>query len=151
MLIDTTPFAGKLPHYVAVCITKFDDNRVSQAAKDIGVRFSTKDSGDQTGALDADSDAALSFLWNLNGKSGGGEQVIRVLEQNFYPERIRYFVTSAVGFQGSPTRQASGPEDFRDAPQDKESHYVRAGRPVRPINVAEPLLWLSQQLTRISS
>lgn len=143
-LVDDPQFDGKLPHYLAVCITKFDEEDVFWLAQDWG--FNSRDPSFPFDVRRVYDEVARSFLWRLGRESGGGERVIRILEQHFKPERIRYFVMSAVGFHASPTRD--GFLLAQNVLRDTASHQARVRGTVHPINVAEPLLWLSEQLAR---
>ena len=74
-----------------------------------------------------------------------------LLEHYFHPKRIKYFVTSSIGFYALILRPAGLTVPISTMLSSGEGKYgcgsVR-GR-VRPINVIEPLLWLAQQrLTR---
>jgi hypothetical protein len=137
---------GRLPHYVAVCITKFDDDRVLGSAERLGMLMT--DPGDRFGfPRVADSDAR-EFLLRLAelSLSGTAHVLPGLLERTFRPERIRYFVTSAIGFHVG-FRNVYDPGDSQNViSDDLPPGPARIRGNVRPINAAEPLLWLCEQL-----
>ena len=112
-------FDGVLPHHVAVCVTKFDEPRVLATARRMGVV--TTDPEDPYGfprVRDGDARRVFAKLCN-----GDGEMVLNTMDRTFRRDRVRYFVTSAIGFPADPG-------------------------PVNPINVAEPVLWLAEQIAK---
>ena len=144
---DAPDFDGRLPHHVAVCVTKFDDPRVYKTAESL--RMLVWDEHDPLGFPRVHGSDARSLMHSLCkvSRNGTGEVVPQLLEQYFHPDRISYFVTSAVGFMVSKrTRMFDG--------QDTENVYrIESGEslvrgPVNPVNVVEPMLWLVDQLTQ---
>jgi hypothetical protein len=139
---------GRLPHYVAVCITKFDDISVYEAARKLRI---------------VEFDAALPELPQVPdeyalelfrrlvrlSKGDAADLVLPMLRQTFREDRIRFFVTSAIGFFIDPDYGVFDPEDYqnhiprevRDAPD-----HIRGG--IYPINVIEPVLWLGRNVLR---
>jgi hypothetical protein len=95
-----------------------------------------------------DEDAA-DFLRRLCRLSPGGtgELAISALENHFWPERIKVFVTSAIGFH---VNQLTSEFDHNDRanyyPDAADPRITRIRGAIFPINVAEPLLWLGDQL-----
>lgn len=136
------PPGSKLPHYVAVCITKFDDPEVYRFARMNG--FRTQDEDDPYMFPRVHSDDAESFFRELcNSDMSDADLICNGLENFFHPERVRYFVTSAIGFylKGGRFRE----DDHENAiTQDGE---VRIRGQIHPINVLEPILWLGQSVT----
>jgi hypothetical protein len=147
LLAGAPDFDGKLPHYVAVCVTKFDELPVLETARELGLL--TIDDDDPYGFPRVPEDDARQLFERLCEVSatGSGEMVLRTLENFFRPERIRFFVTSAVGFHVS---ERTGRFDLDDPqnllPDANGAHQTRVRGPVRPINVVEPVLWLSEQV-----
>ena len=132
---------GRLPHYVAVCVTKFDELRMMETAR----RFRMIDY-DERGVPRVPDSEAREFLVRLCAQfpTRDPELILTKLERAFHPDRVKYFVTSAIGFYVNPRTGRCDPEDF-------QNHLpAQAGRPpqirgdVFPINVAEPILWLAQ-------
>jgi hypothetical protein len=138
---------GKLPHHVAVCITKFDEIKVFETARKLDLLMA-EDADPYGFPRVADDDARELFtkLCEVSG-SGNGDMVANLLEQYFRPDRIRYFVTSAIGFFVDPRFRVYDPDDPQNLlPDDGAPGQVRVRGPVHPINVVEPLLWLSRQM-----
>jgi hypothetical protein len=71
------------------------------------------------------------------------------LERCFRPERIKYFVTSSVGFYTDPRSRIFNPDDSqnvtRGGEQSQGMRFTGIRGSIHPINVAEPLLWLTRQ------
>jgi hypothetical protein len=133
----------KLPHYVAVCITKFDHPDVYGFARRHNFRTYRDDDPYQFPRVH--SRDAEEFFREL-GKStdiSDADLICNALGQFFEPERIRYFVTSAIGFYCNGAR-------FRE--EDRDNTIEQSGGPpmvrgqIYPINVLEPILWLGQNI-----
>jgi hypothetical protein len=96
-----------------------------------------------------DSDAR-EFFTNLCkvSKSGMADLVLTTLEQHFQPERIKFFVSSAVGFYLDPISGIYDPENYQNLlPDPDEPDKTRIRGAIHPINVVEPMIWLGTQLT----
>lgn len=143
-----TPAAGRLPHRVAVCITKFDELRVFESAR----RLAVSTIGDDVEGLPQVPDyEAREFFAQLCEVSGTGkaEMLVNIFERYFIPERVRYFVTSAIGFYVDPRIGRFDPDDPQNVLAGEEfadSKGTRIRGPVRPVNVVEPILWLASAL-----
>ncbi len=139
-----------LPHYVAVCITKFDEIPVFRTAEKLGLLMA--DPADPLGlprVADEDARELFARLCEVS-HSGTADMVLNTLEQHFRPERIKYFVTSAVGFYVDPRKGAYDPDDIQNLLPDSnhpEKPWIRGT--VHPINVMEPLLWLGKKLAGV--
>ena len=147
-MIDSPEFSdGLLPHYVAVCVTKFDEIRVFRTAEKLNLLMA--DPADPLGLPRvADEDARELFVQLCNvSQSGNADMVHKTLEQHFRPERIKYFVTSAIGFYVDPRKGVYDPDDIQNLlPDTNNPNMPRIRGAVHPINVMEPLLWLGLQL-----
>jgi hypothetical protein len=146
---DDPLFTGRLPHHVAVCVTKFDQLPVFEAAR--RKRLLTVDPDDPVGIPRVDDDDARTLFEVLLevSSSGTGESVLNTLERYFDRSRIQYFVTSAVGFYIDPHTRRFDPEDPQNLlPDGNATHQDRVRGAVRPINVIEPVLWLSEQVAQ---
>lgn len=151
LLAGSPDFDGRLPHHVAVCVTKFDEVRVFEVARQLGLV--TTDQEDLYGFPRVPDDEARLLLTKLCEASdtGTGDLVVKLLEQHFRPERIKYFVTSAIGFYTNPRTRVFDKDDPQNLlPDDKAPKRLRIRGPVHPINVVEPVLWLSERLTDLS-
>jgi hypothetical protein len=138
------PAGRRLPHYVAVCVTKFDDPVVYQFARDNGY-LSYRDD-DPAMLPRVHPNQAEQFMRHLfQGLPASDiDLVAGGLRQYFYPDRIRYFISSSVGFFVGPSGYFQE-DDFRNVAQDQNGGYVIRGA-VRPVNIAEPLMWLGERL-----
>jgi hypothetical protein len=139
-----TPGAGhRLPHYVAVCITKFDHPDVYGFARLNGFRVYDEDDTYLFPRVhDDDANRFFKDFCRTSPRSEA-EMVCSALEGYFHTSRVRFFVTSAIGFYlGASSR-------FRDDdPQNSEDINGVAtirGR-IYPINVLEPIMWLGQRV-----
>jgi hypothetical protein len=144
----------RLKQYVAVCMSKFDDHHVFRSAERMGlVSYSSRDPYGFPRVADASARRFLQELCRL-APSETAELAISTLEKSFLPARIRYFVTSAIGFHlDRRTRKFNreDPSNYQDYLLDDGSGAKRVRGSVYPINVAEPLVWLNEQLAKPSS
>ncbi|MGD0241207.1 MAG: hypothetical protein ABSB59_12890 [Streptosporangiaceae bacterium] len=143
------PPGERLSHHVAVCVTKFDDPDVYCFARDNGYRFyHSKDEHMFPRVSDGDAERFLHELCHGYSKSDI-ELVSSALGKYFYPERVRYFITSAVGFYINGEGQFQD-EDYQNVleqpggPGQEPTYKIRGA--VHPINVVEPLLWLGESV-----
>lgn len=139
-------FDGKLPHHLAVCVTKLDDPRVFQTASELGMLI--PDGNSRWGfprVHETDARALFHSLGEIS-RSGNGQAVPRLLERFFRPERINYYVTSAVGFMVNKRTRRFDPRDTENVYRTASGAPLVRG-PVHPINVVEPVLWIVGQLT----
>jgi hypothetical protein len=136
---------SRLGHHVAVCVTKFDDPRVLDAADSLNLV--TTDRHDRflfPRVNDSDAREFFARLGGMHGR-GDGERLLTLLDQTFHPDRVQFFVTSAVGFYVDPLTDRFDPDD----PQNvftTTSGTRRIRGHVRPINVVEPILWLADRI-----
>ena len=138
---------GRLPHYIAVCVTKFDEVRVLQTAEKLDLLIT--DPNDQFGFPRVDDAYAGDLFAQLCqvSQSGNADLMLNYLRQHFAPERIGHFVTSAIGFHVDPLTNVYNPGDF-------QNHLPDPGKPgqmlirgtVHPINVVEPIMWLARKM-----
>jgi hypothetical protein len=157
-MVDSPDFAGGcLPHYIAICVTKFDEIRVLRTAQDMALL--EYDPGDEYGFPRVDNDYARDLFARLChvSKSGNAELVMRNLERYFLPERIKYFVTSSIGFHVDPHSGSFNPDNYQNQYQDQppdepeQQQRARIRGSVHPINVVEPMLWLASQLVKLGA
>jgi hypothetical protein len=143
--MPAVPLGERLPHYVAVCVTKFDDPDVYCFARDNDYRFhAAKESHMFPRVTDSDAERFLHDLCR-GYRQSDIELVTSALGKYFYPERIHYFITSAVGFYCDEHGQFQD-DDYQNVVPQKEAgtdeitYKIRGA--IHPINVVEPLLWL---------
>jgi hypothetical protein len=147
-MVDSPDFSkGRLPHYIAVCITKFDEIPVFKTAEKMDIL--TVDPADPFGlprVPDDDGRELFAQLCDVS-RSGNADLVLKTLEQNFHEDHIKYFVTSAIGFYVDPRNNLYDPDDIQNLlPGSNNSQKPRIRGAVHPINVMEPLLWLGRKV-----
>jgi hypothetical protein len=137
-----------LQHYVAVCITKFDHPRVFDFAQYYGYLSYRLD--DPECMPRVHPDAAERFMRHLfqdpffqEHPTNEVEMIIGGLRQYFRPERVKYFISSAVGFYVAPM-EPFDEDNYMNVSENATGPAIVGA--VRPINVIEPLVWLGEQL-----
>jgi hypothetical protein len=145
MIGQATP-GGRLPHYVAVCATKFDHPEVYRRAKNRGYRSFSMD--DPYMFPRVPDELAEKFFVDLVRQSerGNADLVANALRKYFEPDRVRFFVTSAIGFYKSHKAARFQEADFMNTVRQEGGDPLIRGA-VHPINVVEPLMWLGQSLS----
>ncbi|GLY83322.1 SAV_2336 N-terminal domain-related protein [Actinoallomurus iriomotensis] len=140
---DAGDFAedGRLPHHLAICVTKFDDRRVFRTAERLGLVSYDPTDRFKFPQVRAD-DAPLLFDTLCEFSSGNGALIRNLLSTFFVAERVRIFVASGVGFNLSRTAGVFDPDDFENVIPGEEGGFRIRG-PIHPIGLLEPLLWLS--------
>ncbi|MEV0753731.1 hypothetical protein [Streptosporangium sp. NPDC050280] len=151
---------GRLPHRLAVCVTKFDDYRVLETANRL--RLLTTDPEDPfrfPRVVGEDAEELFTQLCGLSDVYPG--MLPNVLGRLFHENRTRYFVTSSIGFYLDPRKRLFDMEDHqnivpaapgREGGQPASSTEsgthpageVRVRGEVHPIDVEKPFLWLAQ-------
>nr|WP_062337282.1 ATP-binding protein [Herbidospora sakaeratensis] len=147
-MLESNEFdGGKLPHHIAVCITKFDDPRVLQTAEKRGlIELDDKHRFPVVG-----SDEARDLFGQLSRVSATGtaDMVINSLDKFFHKSHIKFYVTSSIGFYVNPHTETFDWHDYLNLIPDESDHAaLRIRGPVYPINVVEPMLWLGERLAR---
>ncbi|KJE21657.1 hypothetical protein FF36_03991 [Frankia torreyi] len=131
---------GKLPHFLAVCVTKFDEPAVFRQAFRTGVVLT----GDEPERIPRVPDnLAKTFFDRLcdEGHEGSARLVRGSINTFFHPDRISYFVSSSVGFHIGPSGYFRA-HDFANVVKTSGEARIRGA--IRPINVLEPFLWLEE-------
>lgn len=141
---------GRLPHYVAVCVTKFDEPPVLDTAEKLDlVRYVRNDPYGFPRV--ADDDARRLFA-RLSSAANAGRDglVLNLLEQHFHRERVKFFITSAIGFYVNQETSRFDRDDYQNVveavPGPGNLTRARIRGPIHPINVAEPILWLAENI-----
>ncbi|MFF0204571.1 SAV_2336 N-terminal domain-related protein [Streptomyces sp. NPDC005017] len=124
-----------LPYSIAVCITKFDDDRIFQLACEQGnVRVNPR-----TGQPEVvDARQLYDGLCRALPRSGLPE-IRDLVGRYFEPERVGYFACSAVGFLVDPDRGFDLHNWSLITRVDDKARFLAAPHPV---NVLEPFLFL---------
>ena len=138
---------GRLPHYVAVCITKFDEIRVFESAYKLKMLEIGSEAEEFPRVPDPDAEEFFGRLVRLS-RSDNAALILPMLHQTFRKERVRFFVTSAIGFYLNPTLGVFDPDDYQNhlPPVGPEPAGIRGA--IYPINVIEPILWLGENVAR---
>jgi len=138
-------FGGRLPHRIAVCVTKLDDPRVFRTARDLGMLIPDDDNKWGFPRVDESDARTLFHALGEISRAGNGDAVPRLFERYFYPDRISYYLTSAVGFMVNKRTRRFDPRDTENVYRTASGAPLVRG-PVHPINVVEPVLWIIRQL-----
>lgn len=149
-----------LPHQVSVCITKFDHPEVFQHARKANLVNYGPDGVPRV--LEEDAEAFFEVLCDGSFWANRDEQtyasaqfVLNELRTRFHPDRIRYFVSSSIGFRRPPRWDPEAalrpdsrfdPENFANIVTNGE--HARIQDAINPINVLEPLISLQQRISR---
>jgi hypothetical protein len=143
-LLPTRPGA-KLPQFVAVCTTKFDHPDVYRRARDKGYRTFQPTDRHHFPRV-SDSLAERFFVDMVKESQRGNADLVRnALRHFFQRDRVKFFVTSAIGFH-LDRRLGTFQEDEFSNVVDQAGGTPRIRGPVYPINVIEPLMWLGERL-----
>ena len=146
-MYESPEFDGTLPHYLTVCITKFDDVRMFETAETL--RLIDYDPADRFGFPQVRvPDAAELFRKVCEvSRSGNAELILNSLQRYFRRDRIRFYVTSSIGFHVNPTLGRFDRDDFQNLiPDSDDPKQMMIRGPVYPIHVMEPVLWLAKAL-----
>jgi hypothetical protein len=141
-VFDQVRYSGDhLPHYLALCVTKFDAPEVYENARRWGL---TTYSEYPPGLPYVPDTYAYEFFRQLCMTGHGTADLVhQALPKYFHPDRIGIFVTSAVGFYVGPG-QRFRPNDYANVYRDNGKDRIKGG--VYPINVLEPVVWLQNRL-----
>ncbi|MGN9838742.1 hypothetical protein ACTMTI_11535 [Nonomuraea sp. H19] len=145
MLVDDVYEDGKLPHYIAVCVTKYDDPRVLRAAMEAG--YAERDPSDELRIPRVPEDRVRDFFRLLcrDAQDHNAEMILDLIDAFFHKDRIRYFVTSAVGLFIDEDLGRFDPDDSLNVIDNPNGGLTIRGA-VRPMNVMEPVIWLGRML-----
>jgi hypothetical protein len=137
--------SSKLPQYVAVCTTKFDHHDVYRRARDKGYRtFPPTDP--HLFPRVSDTLAERFFVDMVKESQRGNADLVRNAVRHFFQrDRVKFFVTSAIGFHLDRRVGIFQEEEFSNV-TDQAGGNPRIRGPVYPINVIEPLMWLGERL-----
>jgi hypothetical protein len=129
---------GRVPHRLAVCVSKFDQPRALQIAEQGGYLMIDKRDGLGIPRV-PDDRAALFFQELCKASPGGGAAIIdHSIRRYFRHDRIRYYASSSIGFYVGDGMRLDRNDCYNVS---SDGSYEIRGE-IRPINVLEPLLWL---------
>ncbi|BBH69915.1 hypothetical protein ACTI_66000 [Actinoplanes sp. OR16] len=135
---------GRLPHHVAVCVTKFDNPAVflpAFHARLIDI--------DENGIPRVPGDLAEEYFdWicdqiDRQAVDSSTEQFKHLLRSELLDGHVHYFGTSSVGFWTDPSGQFSI-DDFQNF-ERVDGEWRLRGR-IRPVNVLEPLIAIERTI-----
>lgn len=135
---------GRLPHHVAVLVTKFDDPAFFQEALEAGW-VSQEVGGGRLPYVPIRSGRDF-FDWLCSVRDADGPARVReALHRHLLRERVEYFACSAIGFRLN-ANQVFDYRDFRNVDAAGTSPPIRSQ--VRPVNVLEPVMRLERRIRR---
>lgn len=138
-----------LPQRLAVCVTKFDDQKVFDKAVSAGLVFS-----DSAGQLRVPTGKHSQQFFELlceDSDDSNALHLLQAIRNNFRPKSVRYYITSALGFSGEHGGGGGLPwPKLRRCPNvmDTAAGHQGVREQARPVNVIEPLLYLVRQTRR---
>ncbi|MQY14932.1 hypothetical protein SRB5_51080 [Streptomyces sp. RB5] len=133
---------GRLPHYIAVCITKFDHPHVFEPA--LQARWVTQEG---TGAIPYVPEhlAEGFFNWICDTFRGASARLVRdALHTFFHADRMSFHASSAIGFRLNPYNQWDY-RSYANVEPVGDGERICSSPPM-PINVIEPLVVLEERL-----
>ena len=146
-----------LPHHISVCITKFDHPDVFQEARNNGFVETGPDGIPRV--PDRNAEAFFTKLctgrfWTSKHEQGDRSalSILSDLRGAFGRDKIKYFVTSSIGFWKpmgwSGANVEFDPDDFVNFRREDNANKVPASirGAISPINVLEPLIRLQQRI-----
>lgn len=158
-LLERAAKNGRLPgrhleQQVSVCITKFDHPELFYRAREMNLVTYGPDGMPRVRDEDAKQffdELCFGKFWSDQFEAGqeSAEFVRSKINNLFRPDRVRYFVTSSIGFwMAPPTGDRTRPWFDPDHPSN---YHERDGASsikgaVRPINVLEPLISLQRRI-----
>lgn len=161
LLLRATQNGGRpglyLPHQLSVCITKFDHPEMFRQARRMHLVHYDDDGMPRVRDEDAEQffeELCTGRFWSEHDYEAGQQSAAYVrdkIRRVFDPDRIRYFVTSSIGFWMEPPGE--GRERAWFNPDDPVNYHDKHGKPairgqVRPVNALEPLISLQQRIAR---
>jgi Double-GTPase 2/RIP homotypic interaction motif len=134
---SSTKSGRRLPHRLAVCISKCDDLRVFMTARECDFLDVGED-----GIPRVSQEHAEKLFETLCRVFGGGTSHLqRDIRRYFYEDNVRYFAISSIGYYLDSSMRFDV-DDFRNfIPGDGEPDRIRGE--IFPINLIGPLRWVS--------
>ncbi len=140
-------FDTRLPHHLAVCITKLDDPRIFKTAYELGYLTADKDDPYLFPRIIAGQTENLFMKLGERSPNRSAIKVHDSIQRYFHRDRVNYFATSSVGFYLPPGASQFRRANFRNVVLDDDKNSVIRGE-IHPINVLEPLLWVGDMVSR---
>jgi TIR domain len=134
---------SRLPHHLAVCVAKFDEPSVFDAAKEGGHLVMRPDDRHMLPRV-ADERAEDFFKQLCRRSSTGSSSLLyHAIKRYFHPARTRYFAVSSVGFYLNPSMHFDIDDYYNLAPTPAHARRPMLRGDIYPINVLEPFIWLA--------
>ena len=144
-LTDGGIFQGRLPHHLAVCVNKFDNPRILRSAQQLNlVTFDPNDQFAFPRVRGDDARRLFELLLEIS-PSDSASLLSNTIDTYFLPDRVRYFVTSSVGFHSDPRTGKFDSEDSENVARTPNDGVAIRGE-LHPIDVVEPFIWLAEQI-----
>lgn len=138
---DVALIDGYLPHYLSICVTKYDDPVVIEKLQKAEPNIIKSDPQDPRNTpYIKDPQKAFEIL--------ADPLVKETLERNFIPSRVNYFCTSSIGFYAPKDSQVDLGDYVNVIETQRGSNKIRNARHLVPVNVIEPLVWLQHSIQK---
>jgi hypothetical protein len=150
----TGKFSRYLQHELSVCVTKFDHRKIYQRARDLNFVFDGQDGmpmvPDEHAERFFDAICTGDFWPERYEDNRERARLVRqCLCNSFEPDRIKYYVTSSIGFaEKDPSAPFDGDRFQANYIEGSENEESKIVGDVHPINVLEPLIRLQQRIAR---
>jgi hypothetical protein len=144
--LDGSKGVTRLPHRLAVCVSKFDEPEVLEAASQGG--YLASDPHDRYGFPRVPEDQARAFFEELcqDSPNGNTSLIKHCISRYFKLDRVKYYAISSIGFHLDRTGQFNM-EDCYNIVHDQDNYGTpRIRGEICPINILEPLLWLQEPM-----
>ena len=136
-------YRNRLPHHVAVLVTKFDAPEIFDPAVHAG--WVNQEPGGSRLPVVLPKHGPAFFDWVCRGYRGGTATMIAdALQAFFHTDRVRYYATSAIGFRLNRDLIFDY-NDYRNTEMFNGKPRIRTMP--RPINVLEPLIELERRIS----
>jgi hypothetical protein len=136
--------SGRLPHFLAVCVAKFDDQRVYDSAAMVNMAAYDSENGDVPYVDEEFAEEFFNRMCQIPTHPAA-HGLLKMIKPRFHEKRMKFFVTSAVGFYVNP---ATGRFDPGDCENVVPGEPPRVRSDIRPINIAECVDWLANKVDR---
>ncbi|WP_328788255.1 MULTISPECIES: TRAFAC clade GTPase domain-containing protein [unclassified Streptomyces] len=126
---------SKLPHRLALCLTKFDAPEVLSLARENGFLHMNPHSG----VPEVKNAQAFFQYFARTYPQDGLSEILSQVQSLFHPDRVGHFVLSSLGLFVPPGRPFTFEHSSKVCFQDGQERFVD---PPLPTGVMEPLLFL---------
>jgi hypothetical protein len=131
---------NKLPHFLAICVSKFDSPAVLEPLR-------------KEGLVERDLLDARQAPYVTQPKKAfellADEMVANTVRAAFAPQRTQYFFNSSIGFY-APPGQPVNLDDCHNVIAAPGGPKIRSGRHTYPVNILTPLLWIENEVSALA-